>query len=109
MIISNLVSAIQGLNERFDKFSQRILKIWSMILEPLSKSHVTSMFFHNIHHKLKFIALDYMKLPFTEIMHRLTQKKKYLVDMGDLKYGNPNKETKEGIHHKKDDKKVHSI
>jgi len=67
------------------------------------------MFVHNIHPKLKFIALDYMTLPFTRIMHRFTQKKKFLVDMGDLKYENPNKETKGGRHQKKEDKEVHDI
>jgi len=104
MIISYIISSIQGPNEQFDKFTQRFQKIWSMILEPLSKSHVKSMFVHNIHHKLKFIALDYMTLSFTKIMHRLTKKEKCLVDMGDLKYGNPSKETKGSKYHKKEDK-----
>lgn len=67
-----------------------------MITKPLFESHFTSMFFHNIHPKLKFIALDYMILPFTKIVHRLSQKEKFLVYMGNLKYGNPIKETKGG-------------
>lgn len=83
MIILDLVSTIQGPNERFDKFAQRFQKIWSMIPEPLYESHVTSMFIHNIHPKLKFIALDYMTLPFTEIAHRITQKEKCLGYMDD--------------------------
>lgn len=29
--------------------------------------------------------------------------------MGDLKYGNPNKEINKGTHHKKEDKEVHAI
>lgn len=80
-----------------------------MILAPLSESHVTSMFFHIIHPKLKFIVLDYMTLPFTKIMHTITQKENCLVDMGDLKYGNPNKETKGGRYLKKEDKEVHAV
>jgi len=52
------------------------------------------MFIHNIHPKFKFIALDYMALPFTEIVHRITQNEKCLVEIGDLKYGNLPKETK---------------
>jgi len=59
------------------------------------------MFIHNIHPILKFIALDYMILPFIDIVHRLAQKEKCLVDMGDLKYRNPSKETKGGINKKK--------
>lgn len=67
-----------------------------MIPKPLSKSHVTSMFVHNIHPKLKFIALDYMTLPFLEIVHSITHKEKCLIDIDDLKYGNPPKEKKRG-------------
>jgi len=55
-----------------------------MIPKPLYESHVTSIFIKYIHPKLNFISLDYMTLPFTEIVHRLTQKEKCLVDMGDL-------------------------
>lgn len=81
-----------------------------MVPDPLSKSHVIYMFIHKIHPKLKFIALDYMKLPlpFTTCVHRITQKQKHLVDMGDLKYGNPPKEEKEGRYQKKEYKEVHS-
>jgi len=80
-----------------------------MILEALSESYVTSIFFHNIHPKLIFIALDYMTLPFIEIFHRLTQKEKYLVDIGDLKYGNSREETKGSKYYKKEDKEVLTI
>ena len=72
MIVSYLVSVIQDPIERFENFTKRFQKNWSMILEPLSQSHVISMCVHNIHPKLKFIAIDYMTLLFTKIMHRLT-------------------------------------
>lgn len=68
-----------------------------MIQEPLAESHVKSMFIHNIHLELKFIALDYMSLQFTNIVHRLVKKEKYLIDMEKLKYGNIYKEIKRGI------------
>jgi len=84
MIVLDLVSAIQGPNERFDKFAQRFQNIWRMIPEPLFESHVTSIFVHNIHPKC-------------------------LVDMGDLKYENPPKETKGGRYQKKEDKEIHAI
>lgn len=80
-----------------------------MIQEPLSESHVTCIFIHNIHPKLNFIALDYMTLPFTEIMHRLVQKEKCLVDIGKLKYGNPLNETKRGGYKKNEYKEVYAV
>ena len=95
MIVSDLISAIQGPDERSNKFSQQFQKIWSMILEPLTENHVISMFIHNINPKMKFQVLDYMTLPFTKIIKKLTQKDKCLVEIGDLKYGNPNKEKRE--------------
>lgn len=84
-------------------------KIWSMIQEPLFESHVASIFIHNIHPKLKFIALYYMILTFIEIMHMVIQKEKFLIGMGDLKYGNTPKDTKEWRYHKNEYKWVHAI
>lgn len=75
-----------------------------MILEPLFESHITSIFFHNIHPKFKFIALDYIILPLINIMHMITQKERSLVDIGDLKYANPPKDTKEVTYHKNEEK-----
>ena len=50
-----------------------------------------------------------MALPFTEIVHRITQNEKCLVEIGDLKYGNLPKETKWGRYQKMEDKEVHAI
>lgn len=80
-----------------------------MIQDSFLELYANSMFVHNMYPKLKFIALDYMTLQFIEIMHRLVQKEKYLVDMGELKYHNNFKEPKRGGFHSKEDKNVYAI
>lgn len=80
-----------------------------MIPEPLSENHVISIFIQNLHLKLRYIFLDYVTFPFLHIVTILTPKEKCLIEMGEIKYENPSKETKGSRYQKKEEKEVHSI
>lgn len=50
-----------------------------------------------------------MDFSFSDIVHRLTQKERHMVETRKLKYGNPSKETKKGGYQKREEKEVHAI
>lgn len=76
-----------------------------MIKDPLLEAHVKAIFIHNIHPELRFITMDYVDFSFSNIVHKLIQKKECMVEMGKMKYDNPPKDQQK-LYPKKEDRHV---